>query len=266
MFCVSPFIQRMTPGGASQRVWGAVAAIPLWGGCAIALGVSLTASGTWAQTPTEETPPASQPATPTVSGGRIVRPTLQLGSQGESVRELQSMLILLGYYPGPVTGVYQDDTAAAARRFQAAAGVTADGIVGPTTWSRLFPTPPGEANPPTATAPSGTTPPATTPATTAPSSTTPPATTPPAANPPATTTPATPSRGTPAAALPVLRPGMEGDAVRQLQQRLRTKKFYSGAVDGVFGSQTEAAVRAAQAANDLTVDGIVGPATWRALN
>jgi N-acetylmuramoyl-L-alanine amidase len=246
MFCVSPFIQRMTPGGAS-RVWGAVAAI--------ALGVSLSASVTWAQTPTEETPPAVQPATPTVSGGRIVRPTLQLGSQGESVRELQSMLMLLGYYPGPVTGVYQEDTAAAARRFQTAAGVTADGIVGPATWSRLFPTPPGEANPPTATAPGSTTPPPTT----ASGSTTPPATTPPAA-----TTPA-PSGGTPAA-LPVLRPGMEGDAVRQLQQRLRTKGFYSGSVDGVFGSQTEAAVRAAQAANDLTVDGIVGPATWRALN
>lgn len=246
----------MTPGGASQRVWGAVAAL--------ALGMSLTTSVTWAQTPTEEKPPVSQPATPpatpTVSGGRIVRPTLQLGSQGESVRELQSMLMLLGYYPGPVTGVYQEDTAAAARRFQTAAGVTADGIVGPATWSRLFPTPPGEANPPTAAAPSGTTPPATTPSTTSPSSTTPPATTP-----PATTTPATPSSGTPAA-LPVLRPGMEGDAVRQLQQRLRTKKFYSGAVDGVFGSQTEAAVRAAQAANNLTVDGIVGPATWRALN
>lgn len=248
MFCVSPFIQRMTPGGG-RRVWGA-AALPLLGGCVIALSLSLTTSVTWAQTPTEETPPASQPATPTVSGGRIVRPTLQLGSQGESVRELQSMLLLLGYYPGPVTGVYQEDTAAAARRFQTAAGITADGIVGPATWSRLFPTPPGEANPPTATAPGGTTPAATTPSATT--------------NPPATTTPATPS-GNPAA-LPVLRPGMEGDAVRQLQQRLRTKGFYSGTVDGVFGSQTEAAVRAAQAANDLTVDGIVGPATWRALN
>jgi peptidoglycan hydrolase-like protein with peptidoglycan-binding domain len=59
---------------------------------------------------------------------------------------------------------------------------------------------------------------------------------------------------------------MEGDAVRQLQQRLRAKGFYSGAIDGLFGTQTEAAVRRAQAANDLTVDGIVGPATWRVLN
>lgn len=240
MFRVSPFIQSTAPGGASQRLWKTAVAI-------LALGVGLTAPAPLAQTPPEGAPPASQPATATVNGGRIVRPTLQLGSQGESVRELQSMLILLGYYPGPVTGLYQEDTAAAARRFQTAAGVTADGIVGPATWSRLFPTPPGEANPPTATAPGSNPPPATTT--------------------PAATAPSNPSGGAAAtAALPVLRPGMEGDAVRQLQQRLRTKGFYTGTVDGIFGSQTEAAVRAAQAANDLTVDGIVGPATWRALN
>lgn len=247
MFRVSPFIQPTAPGGACQRFWKTTVAISFWGSCAVALGVSLTASGTPAQTPPEEAPPTSQPATATVSGGRIVRPTLQLGSQGESVRELQSMLMLLGYHPGPVTGLYQEDTAAATRRFQTAAGVTADGIVGPATWSRLFPTPPGEANPPTATAPGSTTPPA--------------------ANPPAATAPSSPSGSASATtALPVLRPGMEGDAVRQLQQRLRTKGFYSGTIDGLFGSQTEAAVRAAQAANNLTVDGIVGPATWRALN
>lgn len=249
MFRVSPYIQHRAPGGASQLFWKTAVAIPLQAGCAIALGIGLTVSVALAQTPPEDAPPASQPATATVSGGRIVRPTLQLGSQGESVRELQSMLMLLGYYPGPVTGLYQEDTAAATRRFQTAAGVTADGIVGPATWSRLFPTPPGEANPPTATAPGNATPPAANPSTTNPSATTPPSS----------------STGTPAA-LPVLRPGMEGDAVRQLQQRLRTEGFYTGSVDGVFGSQTEAAVRAAQAANNLTVDGIVGPATWRALN
>ncbi|PSR15744.1 peptidoglycan-binding protein, partial [filamentous cyanobacterium CCP3] len=119
-------------------------AIPLWGGCAIAL-VGSFANAAQAQAPTEEAAPANQPAVPTVSGGRIVRPTLRLGSQGESVRELQSMLILLGYYPGQVTGLYQEDTATATRRFQTAAGITADGIVGPATWSRLFPAPPSEA-------------------------------------------------------------------------------------------------------------------------
>jgi N-acetylmuramoyl-L-alanine amidase len=235
--------QRTAPGWARAAGWGAALAIALGGLPALAQTPS-------PQTNTPATAPAGPSASPTVNGERIVRPTLQLGSQGESVRELQSMLILLGYYSGPVTGIYQEDTAAATRRFQTAAGVTSDGIVGPATWSRLFPAPPGEANPPTATTPPAT---ASKPPTT---STTPPAT---STTPPATST-------TPSATLPVLRPGMEGDAVRQLQQRLRAKGFYSGAIDGLFGTQTEAAVRRAQAANDLTVDGIVGPATWRVLN
>jgi peptidoglycan hydrolase-like protein with peptidoglycan-binding domain len=58
---------------------------------------------------------------------------------------------------------------------------------------------------------------------------------------------------------------MEGEAVRQLQQRLQAKKVYNGPVDGIFGSQTEAAVRQVQRNHNLTVDGIVGPATWRVL-
>lgn len=59
---------------------------------------------------------------------------------------------------------------------------------------------------------------------------------------------------------------MEGDAVRLLQRRLAAKNMYRGPIDGIFGSQTEAAVRQLQQANSLTVDGIVGPATWGALN
>lgn len=36
-------------------------------------------------------------------------------------------------------------------------------------------------------------------------------------------------------------------------------------VDGIFGANTEAAVRAAQKTHSLTVDGVVGPKTWKAL-
>lgn len=221
-----------------------------------------------AQQPTPNAPVA--PANPTVSGGRIVRPTLRLGSQGESVRELQSMLVLLGYYPGPVSGVFQEDTQMAVQRFQQAAAITADGIVGPATWSKLLPAPAAETTPPGQTV--ATTAPATNPPTASnPPASNPPASNPPANNPPATSSPtAPPATATPpgstSASLPILRPGMEGDAVRFLQRRLTAKQVYSGPISGVFGPQTEAAVRQLQRTNNLTVDGIVGPATWRALN
>ncbi len=68
-----------------------------------------------------------------------------------------------------------------------------------------------------------------------------------------------------AAARPTLRRGASGDAVREVQQRLRDWGYYEGAVDGKFGSQTEQAVRFFQSRNGLTVDGVVGPQTWAAL-
>jgi N-acetylmuramoyl-L-alanine amidase len=36
--------------------------------------------------------------------------------------------------------------------------------------------------------------------------------------------------------------------------------------DGVFGAATEAALKTAQSGYSLTVDGICGPATWRAVS
>lgn len=64
--------------------------------------------------------------------------------------------------------------------------------------------------------------------------------------------------------LGTLQRGSRGDAVRALQERMSAL----GAnleVDGVFGAGTDALVRALQAANGLTVDGLAGPATLRAL-
>ena len=62
-----------------------------------------------------------------------------------------------------------------------------------------------------------------------------------------------------------LRYGMSGSDVKALQQRLTALKYYSGAADGVFGSNTLEAVWAFQEVQHLTVDGIVGPVTGRAL-
>jgi putative peptidoglycan binding protein len=62
-----------------------------------------------------------------------------------------------------------------------------------------------------------------------------------------------------------LRYGVTGSDVKALQQRLTALKYYSGAADGVFGSNTLEAVWAFQEVQHLTVDGVVGPITARAL-
>lgn len=62
-----------------------------------------------------------------------------------------------------------------------------------------------------------------------------------------------------------VRLGSTGDDVRTLQAALRSRGFYTGAIDGEFGPGTEAAVRAAQAAHGLEVDGIAGPQTLTAI-
>jgi peptidoglycan hydrolase-like protein with peptidoglycan-binding domain len=62
-----------------------------------------------------------------------------------------------------------------------------------------------------------------------------------------------------------LRLGSRGSQVSALQQRLRNLG-YDVAVDGVFGSATDRAVRSFQASNRLSTDGIVGPATQNALD
>jgi hypothetical protein len=63
---------------------------------------------------------------------------------------------------------------------------------------------------------------------------------------------------------PVKRRGDTGEAVRSIQYLLRARG-YSLAVDGIFGSETEARVKSFQQSKGLTVDGIVGNQTWEAL-
>ncbi|MGM9586231.1 MAG: spore cortex-lytic enzyme [Candidatus Limivicinus sp.] len=59
--------------------------------------------------------------------------------------------------------------------------------------------------------------------------------------------------------------GSSGDTVREIQTRLKNWGYYSGAVDGVYGSGTEEAVRLFQRKNGLSVDGQVGNQTLAAL-
>jgi peptidoglycan hydrolase-like protein with peptidoglycan-binding domain len=54
-----------------------------------------------------------------------------------AVEDLQVVMTRLGYYSGPIDGVYGDATTAAVKEMQKALGVTADGVYGPSTDAAL---------------------------------------------------------------------------------------------------------------------------------
>lgn len=59
--------------------------------------------------------------------------------------------------------------------------------------------------------------------------------------------------------------GSSGTTVTQIQTRLKSWGYYSGAVDGIYGSATESAVRYFQRTNGLAVDGQAGDQTLAAM-
>lgn len=61
------------------------------------------------------------------------------------------------------------------------------------------------------------------------------------------------------------RRGSSGSEVRKIQEKLKRWGYYSGSVDGIYGSGTENAVKKFQKANGLKVDGIAGKATLNAM-
>jgi len=215
--------------------WNDVREVPSWLGgwslCGLLLMGSIASTPAAAQLPTSEQGNINSPIAQT---GAIVRPALKLGSRGSAVIELQAALKLLGFYADTVDGIFSQSTAKAVSQFQEAAGLATDGIVGQDTWNRLFPVAPSAIENPIANAP-----------VTADNS---------EINPQAQPT-----------NFPVLRRRMRGPAVRDLQKRLRAKGFLRVSADGVFGPETQAAVKAAQRRYQLPADGIVGRATWEAL-
>lgn len=166
---------------------------------------------------------------------------LRRGSQNEYVRALQRQLLRIRRdYPAipaisSATGYFGPETEAAVRAFQQIFNLSSDGIVGPTTWyalSRVYTGVTGLGEIESEGLPL-----------------------------PDTVVPY-PGR--------VLRQGSKGDAVRTLQRYLNDLASAYGALlpvnaDGTFGNQTRNAVLAFQQLFDLTVDGIVGPATWNKL-
>ncbi len=59
--------------------------------------------------------------------------------------------------------------------------------------------------------------------------------------------------------------GSRGSEVTQIQTKLKRWGYYNGNVDGIYGTQTVNAVKYFQRKNGLTVDGIAGPATLKAM-
>ena len=63
----------------------------------------------------------------------------------------------------------------------------------------------------------------------------------------------------------ISRYGSSGSEVRQIQTKLKNWGYYTGSVDGVYGTQTVNAVKYFQRRNGLTADGIAGAQTLAAM-
>jgi len=183
---------------------------------------------------------------------------LERGDQGPSVRNLQQKLQQAGFYQAPITQVYDFPTEEAVRRFQKAAGLPIDGVVGATTLQKLDnwrkSSASSQAKKPTVVRTQAQAQTTRVAATSTPAKKTRVA----AASTPAsrTTTPATKRTSS-----EYLAKGDEGEQVRILQERLRVAGYYYGNATGIFGPITEESVKRFQDAYKLNVDGIVGPAT-----
>jgi peptidoglycan hydrolase-like protein with peptidoglycan-binding domain len=128
------------------------------GSTATTAGKTLASTGSTTpttSTPTTSTPTTSTPttSTPTTSPAPTTTTTippkttttappaktasLQEGSTGAAVLALQQKLTFLGYWLGTPNGVFGDSTQEAVYAYQKAAGVSADGVVGPKTQAAL---------------------------------------------------------------------------------------------------------------------------------
>ena len=153
--------------------------------------------------------------------------TLQYGDSGDDVLAAQQRLTDLGYYHGKISGDFLEGTQSASRRFQQLNNLPQTGKLDAATWIVLFST--------AAIARDGTMP------------------------------DASPSPVPEFAYSRKLQYGDNGDLVSQLQTRLAQLGFYEARVSGGYYKITRDAVRAFQAQNGLSVDGIAGQQTQEML-
>jgi peptidoglycan hydrolase-like protein with peptidoglycan-binding domain len=224
-------------------------------------------------------------------------PMLSQGSRGAAVVTLQNALRAAGFSPGASDGVFGPGTRAAVLAFQRARGLSQDGVAGPQTWSALARNAPaastggsqptlsygstgsavstmqqdlaragfnpggvdGNFGPNTQAAlkrfqsahgltQDGICGPQTWAALDGSSFT------------------SAPTQSTGGGTGTTLQEGSTGPAVTRLQSLLQDAGCSPGGIDGNFGPMTQAAVMQYQASRGLSVDGVVGPQTWAALN
>ena len=166
-------------------------------------------------------------------------PTIKLGSKGADVKKAQQLLIAKGYSCGTAgaDGDFGAGTYNAVKKFQAANGLEADGIVGDNTWAALLKT--EQPKPETK-----------------------PEQTEPEKKP---EKPVTPTGSTCTVELPIVKQGDKGFTVIAVQTLLGKHNFNVNYIDGDFGPDTLAKVKAFQKAKGMTADGIVGRDTWTKL-
>ena len=175
----------------------------------------------------ERPPVPDEPSQPGINIPPYPGSPLRLGSRGNDVRTMQAFLnVISTIYPilGKLTadGIFGNETYAKVRQFQEIMGLTVDGIIGPVTWNKIVET---------YLLASG------------------------------NANVSLEYPGTP------LRVGSRGTNVRLMQGFLQElRKPYPSlpniTVDGIFGPNTENAVRGFQRLFGLAPDGIIGPITW----
>jgi peptidoglycan hydrolase-like protein with peptidoglycan-binding domain len=106
-------------------------------GCSF--GGTETVTVTAPTTPTTETTPTTTTATTATTTTTAATTTAKPAESPvvKANKEVQEDLADLGFYDGPVNGVYGPRTTAAVKRFQARAGLPVDGIAGPQTMGAI---------------------------------------------------------------------------------------------------------------------------------
>ena len=167
----------------------------------------------------------SNSAAKTSTPTAVVGVKLQSGNEGEAVRALQKRLKTLGYLADSADGSYGEKTKAAVIAFQSNNGLKVDGIAGTGTINAIFSQNALKAGQSVSSGSSGS--------------------------------------GPASGDYSTLRPGDEGSAITEMQNKLRELGYYDGKINGIYSSLTSDAVRAFQSNNGLKVDGVAGKDTLK---